>query len=186
MREVIKLAVIRIGQTVIATTGILALLAFILFVAFKYFSGWGILAALAIEIAGLVFIFHLYRWLRYPGLFQSKAAGQLFSEILLSILFIYSIPLIAILAKLHIAEFLPLDTVGYKLGLEFKFKMHNVVRVRTDAPFHPGEVGRVTKIRVATESRASPLAFQAGEAIYSIRSVDGIFEASERYLLVGS
>lgn len=162
------------------------MLSLILFVAYQYFSGWGILAAIAAEIAALVFIYHLYRWARYPGLFQSKSAGQLFSNVLLSILFIYSIPLIAILAKFHIAALLPLDKVGYKLGLEFKFKVRDVVRIGADAPFHAGEVGRITKIQVATENRVSPISFRAGEAIYSIRSDGEPFEMPERYVLRAS
>jgi hypothetical protein len=118
VREQTRISLIEIGLTVIATVGVLAVLGFILFVAYKYFDGWYILAAIAVEVALLVFIYHLYRWLRYPGLFQSKSLGRLFFEVLFSILLIYSIPLIALLAKLYIAKFLPLDKAGFKLGLD--------------------------------------------------------------------
>jgi hypothetical protein len=182
LREEIKIRLIEISQTIVGTVSILGLLAFILFVAYAYFHGWGILAAIAVELALLVFVYHVYRWFRYPGLFQSKSAIQLFSQVLLSILFIYSIPLIAILARLHIARFLPLEKVGWKLGLEFKFKMREVVRTSTDAPTHPGEIGRITKIRVAAEDSSALMPLQIGEVIYQVRSAEESFEISERYL----
>ena len=71
VREQTRISLTEIGLTAIATVGVLAVLGFILFVAYKYFDGWYILAAIAVEVALLVFIYHLYRWLRYPGLFQS-------------------------------------------------------------------------------------------------------------------
>ena len=183
MREETKIGWIKIGQTIVGTVVILTVLSLILFVAYKYFDGWRILTAIAIEVAILVFLFHVYRWFRYPGLFQSKSAVQLFSRVLLSILFIYSIPLIAILAKLHIAAFLPLDQIGYKLGLEFKFKVREPVWIAADAPFHAGEIGRIAKIRVAIEDRASPMQIKTGDVIYGVRFGGGIFEMPERYIL---
>jgi hypothetical protein len=186
LREQTKIGLIEIGLTAIATVGVLAVLVFILFVAYKYFDGWYILAAIAVEVALLVFIYHLYRWLRYPGLFQSKSSGRLFFEVLFSILLIYSIPLFAILATLHIAEFLPLDKVdkaGFKLGLEFKFKIRNLVQLSADAPFHAGEVGRIARIRVAAENDISQMQFRTGEVIYGVRFADEIVDIPEQYVL---
>ena len=183
LREQTKIGLIEIGLTAIATVGVLAVLVFILFVAYKYFDGWYILAAIAVEVALLVFIYHLYRWLRYPGLFQSKSSGRLFFEVLFSILLIYSIPLFAILARLHIASHLPLDKVGFKLGLEFKFKIRNLVQLSADAPFHAGEVGRIARIRVAAENDISQMQFRTGEVIYGVRFADEIVDIPEQYVL---
>ena len=160
----------------------LAVLGLILFVAYEYFEGWYILAALAVEIALLVFIYHLYRWLRYPGLFQSKSSGRLFFEVLLSIPLIYSIPLIAILARLHIAAFLPLDKAGFKLGLEFKFKIRDLVQLSADSPFHAGKVGRIARIRVVAENDISPMQHRTGEVIYGVRFSDEIIDIPEQYV----
>ena len=183
VREETRISLIEIGLTAIATVGVLAVLGLILFVAYEYFDGWYILAALAVEVALLVFIYHLYRWLRYPGLFQSKSSGRLFFEVLLSILLIYSIPLFAILAKLHIAKFLPLDKAGFKLGLEFKFKIRDLVQLSADAPFHAGEVGRIARIRVAAENDISPMQYRTGEVIYGVRLSDGVVDIPEQYVL---
>lgn len=186
MREETKIRLIKIGQTVAGTVLILAVLSLILFVASAYFDGWRIFAAIAIEVAILVFLFHVYRWFRYPGLFRSRSATQLFSRVMLSILFFFSIPVIAILARFHIAASLPLDKVGYKLGLEFKFKMRDLVCVAPGAPLHAGQVGRIRKIRVAIEDLASPMQIKTGDVIYVISSArfgGGIFEIPERYIL---
>jgi hypothetical protein len=94
VREDTRVNLVEIGLTAIATVGTLAVLGLLLFVAYKYFDGWRILEAIAVQLALLVLIYHLYRWFRYPGLLQSKS-GQLLFEVSLSILFIYSIPLIA-------------------------------------------------------------------------------------------
>ena len=174
---------IEIGLTTIATVAVVALLGLILFVAYKYFDGWYILGAIAVEIAFLVFSYHLYRWIRYPGLFQSKSSGRLFFEILFSILLIYSIPLIAILAKLHIAKFLPLDKAGFKLGMEFKFKIRALVQLGANAPFHAGEVGRIARIRVAAENDISPMQYRTGEVIYGVQFPDEIVEIPEHCVL---
>lgn len=183
VREEIKIRLIEIGHAAVATVAILAVLSLILFVAGTYFHGWRIFTAIATEVAILVFLSHVYRWFRYPGLFHSRSAIQLFSQVMLSILLMYSIPLIAILARFHVVAFLPLDKVGYKLGLEFKFKMRDRVLVKADAPFHAGEVGRITKIRVASEDLASLMQIKTGDVIYGVRFADGIFEMPERYIL---
>lgn len=183
VREQTRISLIEIGLTAITTVGVLAVLGLILFVAYKYFDDWYILAAIAVEVALLVFIYHLYRWLRYPGLFQSKSSGRLFFEVLFSILLIYSIPLIAILAKLHIAKFLPLDKAGFKLGLEFKFKIRDLVQLSADAPFHAGEVGRIARIRVAAENDISQMQFRTGEVIYGVRFADEIVDIPEQCVL---
>ena len=64
MREETRINLIEIGLTAIATVAVVVLLGFILFVAYKYFDGWYILAAITVEIALLVLIYHLYRWIR--------------------------------------------------------------------------------------------------------------------------
>src|SRR5262249_36165115 len=118
-----------------------------------------------------------------PGLFQSKSSGRLFFEVLFSILLIYSIPLFAILAKLHIAKYLPLDKVGFKLGLEFKFKVRDPVLLSGDAPFHAGQVGRIARIRVVAENDISPMQLRTGEVIYSVGFADEIVDIPEQYVL---
>lgn len=183
VREQTRISLIEIGLTAIATVGVLAVLGFILFVAYNYFDGWYILAAIAAEVALVVFIYHLYRWLRYPGLFQSKSSGRLFFEVLFSILFMYSIPLIAILAKFHFSQLLPLDKAGFKLGLEFRFKIRELVQLSADAPFHAGEVGRIARIRVAAENDISPIPFRTGEVIYGVRFADEIVDIPEPCVL---
>ena len=183
MREETRITLIEMGLTAIATVGVLAMLGFILFVAYKYFDGWYILAAIAVEIALLVFIYHMYRWSRYPGLFQSKSSGQLLFEVLFSILLIYSIPLIVILATFHVAKLLPLDKAGFKLGLEFKFKIREQVQLSADAPSHAGELGRITSVWVAAENDISLMQLRTGEVIYGVRFADEIVDIPERYVL---
>jgi len=95
VREDTRVNLVEIGLTAIATVETLAALGLLLFVAYKYFDGWRILEAIAVQLALLVLIYHLYRWFRYPGLFQSKSSGQLLFEVSLSTLFMYRIPLIA-------------------------------------------------------------------------------------------
>ena len=183
MREETKINLIEIGLTAIGTVAVVALLGLILFVAYKYFDGWYILGAIAVEIALLVFSYHLFRWIRYPGLFQSKSSARLFFEVLFSIMLIYSIPLIAILAKLHIAKFLPLDKAGYKLGMEFKFKIRDLIQLGPNAPFHAGEIGRIARIRVAAKDDISQMQHRTGEVIYAVQFPDEIVEIPEQCVL---
>lgn len=184
MREEIKIGLIALAQTALGTVGTLAVLVAVLYVAYAYFDGWQILEAIAVEIALLVFIFHLYRWIRYPGLFQSKPPRRLLSEVLLSIVLIYSIPLIAILARLYMAHLLGLDKVGFKLGLEFKFKKRDLVQISADAPAHPGDVGRISRIWVAAENTISQKPLRIGEVIYAVRCADGLVDVPEQYLVL--
>ena len=183
MREETRINLIEIGLTAISTVAVVLLLGLILFVGYEYFDGWYILGAIAVEIALLVFFYHLYRWIRYPGLFQSKSPGRLFFEVLFSILLIYSIPLIASLAKLHFAKFLPLDRAGFKLGMEFKFKIRDIVQLGANAPCHAGEVGRIARIRVVGENDISQMQHRTGEVIYGVQFPDEIVEIPEQYVL---
>lgn len=159
------------------------MLGFILFVAFNYFDGWYVLAAIAVELAVLMFLYHLYRWCRYPGLFQSKSSGKLLFDVSLSILFLYNLPLIAILAKLHLARFFPIDQFGSKLGLEFKFKIRDLVTTSGDAPSHVGEIGRIRKIWVAAENTNSQMQLKVGEVVYKVQFRDEVLDVPERYVV---
>jgi hypothetical protein len=183
MREKIRIRLIEIGLTGIAIVGIMAGLGIILFIAFKCFDGWNILIAILVEFALFIFIYHLYRWYRYPGLFESKSSGRLLSEVLLSVLLIYSLPLIAIMVKLHIAGFLPFNKIFIALGLDFRFKVREQVQISALAPVYPNVIGRIKKIRVATENDISRAQYRSGEVIYSIHFANEIVEMPEKYLL---
>jgi hypothetical protein len=183
MREDIRIRLIEIGLTAIAAIGIAAVLGIIFFVAFKYFHSWHILIAILVEFALCIFACHLYRWYRYAGLFESKSSGRLLSEVLLSVLFIYSLPLIAIMVMLHIAGFLPFNKLIIALGLDFKFKIREQVQISAFAPVYPNATGRIKKIRVATENDISCIQYRSGEVIYSIQFANEIVEMPEKYLL---
>lgn len=55
MREETRVNLVEIGLTAIGTVAVVALLGLILFVAYKYFDGWYILGAIAVEIASIGF-----------------------------------------------------------------------------------------------------------------------------------
>ena len=70
-----------------------------------------------------------------------------------------------------------------KHGLKFKCKVREPVRIVANAPFHADENGRIAKIRVAIEDRASPMQIKTGDVIYIVRFAGGMFEMPERYIL---
>jgi hypothetical protein len=168
---------------VAAVVGILGALGFVLFVAFAYFEGWRILAAVAAELALLVLLFHIYRWMRYPGLFRSQTFGKLVSNVLLSVLFIYCLPLVGILAKLKLAGFLPLEEATVALGMDFKFKVRQIIQVSVLAPRHAGDVGRILKIHVTTGTDFGQDQSRLGEVVLTVKFADEIASIAEEHLL---
>ncbi len=183
MSERARIWLIEIALKATAVVGILVVLGLALFVAFTYFESWRILAAVAAELALLVLLFHIYRWVRYPGLFQSQTFGKLLSNVLLSVLFIYCLPLVGILAKLKLARFLPLEEATVALGMDFKFKVRQVVQVSVLAPRHSGDIGRVLKIHVTAETDVGQDQSLLGEVVLTVRFADEIASIAEEHLL---
>jgi hypothetical protein len=169
----------------VATVGIFAIVVFVLFTSYRYFEGYAILYALAAQLGLLVILFHLFRWWRYPGLFQSKSPGRLIRDVLFSILLIWMLPVFALLARLHLANLLPLEKIGTTLGLEFRFHKRKVVQVSRLAPneFHPGGSGRVASIRVVSLADILGHPLPVGTVLYRLVFGDGeIIEVQEEYL----
>ncbi len=158
----------------------------VLYVAFAFFEGWMRLWAIAGELVVTVLACYVVRWSKYPGIFQSKSSGRLMSEVALSSLLIFCVPLLALLARLHVLRFIDLDRILVRLGLSFKHKKGEIVQVSLVAPpnFLPGGVGRVEGIIVVAEDdlRHTP-AVPFGSVFYEIAFPESVhLEVPEKYL----
>jgi hypothetical protein len=176
MTDRIKDRLVEYGLIACSVIAFLAVVFVVLFISFDYFDRWGILFALAVQLAFIIVLFHFYRWWRYPGIFQSHSATGLFRKIALSILFIWSLPVIALLAHFHLAGLLPLKDMGAYLGLEFPFHTRKRVQISRVVPvqFRPGEVGIVRKVRVVSSSDFFPAPMPVGTALYKVSFPDGV------------
>jgi hypothetical protein len=169
--------------TAVSTAGLLLVITVILFCAFSYFDGWAILGAVVGQVAFLVLIAYLIRWQRYPGIYQSKSPGKLICEVsLATFTFTGGLLIFALLAKLHILRFLNTDELGHWLGLEFKFKKGQWVKVSGAAPteFLPGVVGEILNYRVVGNDDFRPVALEpVGTVIYAVDFKNVVLEIPE-------
>lgn len=154
MDRIAKYKLIEIYFTIIGTVGILAFIIVSFYISYFYFSGWNRLWSFLGQICICILIYHIYRWIRYPGLFYSISNWKLTLNVLLSFIFvIVGIPLLTLLARLHLGYFIQLRNIGEKLGLEFKYKMRQQVRIKQLAQqdHYPGRIGWIDSIRVVNE-----------------------------------
>ena len=138
-------------QTAFWTVVILGAAALIFYNAFNYFDGWYTLFAIIGQAGVLVLVAFVVRWSRYPGIYQSKPVWRLIIEVCAAtFVFTGGLLIIALLARFHILEFLNTDALGYRLGLEFKFKKGKTLRVSAAAPKeqNPGKIGVINEVRV--------------------------------------
>src|SRR3954466_138796 len=98
--------------TMVLTVVILATIAGCFILAFM-FEGWWILAALIGEVGFFILLAYLFSWWKYPGFYQAASAPTLIGQYLAALLFFTGgIVVVALLAKLHLASVLKVESIS--------------------------------------------------------------------------
>jgi hypothetical protein len=174
-------------RLVLGTAFVTVCLPIMLFITFDRFAGWMRLPALAVQIFVLVLVFYGFHWARYPGIFQSKTSARILFELLASTLLVLASPIYALLARLHLAGFLPLNRLAARLGFGFRHHRGEEVLVGPSAPaeFRPGVPGIVRRILVVSEGEISAAPLEpVGSVSYELEFAGGArLQVPERFLL---
>jgi hypothetical protein len=125
---------------------------------------------LAVQSAIAVLLYKIYRWWRWPGTYHAKTSGRLIRDCALSVLFVWSLPLIALIARFHLLNILPLRKIGRILDLTFPFSLREKVQVSRVAPaqFQPGAWGIVRGIRVIGPNENIWVPLPVGSLVYRV------------------
>jgi hypothetical protein len=173
--------------TVMLTVVILATIAGCFIVAFMFFDGWWILAALIGEAAFFVLLAYLFRWWKYPGLYQAASARTLIGQYLAALLFFTGgIVVVALLAKLHLASVLRVEAVSHKLGLGFQFRKGTRAQLSSVAPteMRPSQLVMIEGYEVIARDNHRAVPEAVGTVFYKVKYADGlVLEVPERELL---
>jgi hypothetical protein len=162
--------------TIIGTFFILGYIATAFYVTLVYFRGWNRLWV----VLGLTFLFvfgcYVFRWMKYPGIFQGKTRGTRMLEVTAATLLVLCTPIIALLAALYLARFLKLDNLLVRIGLSFKYSLGQWVCTCPNvlAPIPQGAWGRIERIHVIAEGdRTTQPLGGIGTVVYSVQFQDG-------------
>jgi hypothetical protein len=173
--------------TVMLTVVILATIAGCFIVAFMFFDGWWILAALIGEAAFFVLLAYLFRWWKYPGLYQAASARTLIGQYFGALLFFTGgVVVIALLAKLHLARIVNVESVSHRLGLGFQFRKGTQVQLSAVAPkeMRPLQLVVIDGYEVVARDNHRAVPEPVGTVFYKVKYADGlILDVPERELL---
>ena len=149
----------------------------------NFYDGWDAVGALVGQVALILMVVYLVRWLRYPGLFQGATNWELTSRFLMA-LFVFTggVFVCIVLFRVHLIKEVPFDDIGHWLGLEFKFKKWQQVKVLGEG----GEgLGIVRDVRVVKrdEVRGDPMSV-VGTVYYVVALDSGDVSEEPEQVLV--
>jgi putative flippase GtrA len=126
----------------------------------NFLEGTERLLALVAVAALLLFALYLHRWSTYPGLFQGKSVLRLTAEFVLAfVLSAGGIVIYFLVSRFHLHDLIKWRRIGERVGLLFKFRQGDTVRVISTAPagHMPGVLGRIAAVRVISQHESSGL-----------------------------
>ncbi len=171
----IKDRLAKLAEMVFWTVIILALVFGMVYLSFEFFTipiGY----SMALQVSVVVIFYKVYRWWRWPGTYHGKSSRRLIADTVLSVLFFWSVPILAVLAQFHALGFVPIRKIARKLDLAFPFETREMLQVSRVAPpqYFPGAWGKLRKVRVVSlnESLSAPL--PVGCLIYRVDFGSGI------------
>jgi hypothetical protein len=159
------------------------LIAIVVRLALDHFKGWGQVLAVEAGVAALVVAYYIIRWMRYPGLFESKSSVRITMDLTLASLVAAALPPLFLA---HAIGVIPFATVIPRLGLAFKYRKFDRVKVVGNAPaeFGPGREGRIMSFSVISKDdpRRGP-EIPVGSVYYGVGTAEGaVVAVPERYL----